>query len=207
MVVQVQIAVGDHRPAPVPPATAHDVHAGHGKGVCRAYHRADVEVVPEVLDRHVQPVAAGVQVGDDRLDAPVAVVVGHVAPVPLGEQLRVQPRVVGPGLRATGPRTDTDDGALPHLGGVTWPGRCGVVVAAHPSRRGSKPPRWPPKDGPPSASTEPVRGSPWKLTVGTARTAGSLASKYSARRKEKIEAMMLGGKVSTRVLSSRTLAL
>ena len=51
--------------------------------------RADVEVVPPVLDRHVEVVPPGVEVGDDRVVPPVAVPVHDVAPVARGEQLLV----------------------------------------------------------------------------------------------------------------------
>ena len=81
------VAVGDHRAATVPAAVADDVHLGGQERVGRAHDRADVEVVLPVLDRDVEVVPAGVEVGDDRLHAPVAVAVDDVAPVALGEQL------------------------------------------------------------------------------------------------------------------------
>ena len=63
-----------------------------------AHDGADVEVVAPVLDRHVERVASAVEVGDDRLDAPVAVAVDDVAAIAAGEQLGVESGVVGPGL-------------------------------------------------------------------------------------------------------------
>ena len=56
---------------------------------------ADVEVVLPVLDRDVERVAARVEVGDDRLVAPVAVAVDDVAAVAVREQLGVEARVAG----------------------------------------------------------------------------------------------------------------
>src|SRR5699024_6966416 len=109
VVPQVLVPVGDHRTAAVPPPPADDVHLLGGERVRRAHHRADVEVSPPVLDRHVERVPPGVQVGDDRLQAPVPVLVDDVAPVAGGEQLGVEPVVVGPGLRATGPGPDPHD--------------------------------------------------------------------------------------------------
>ena len=102
VVPHVLVAVGDHRAAPVPPSVADDVHLAGQEGVGRAHDRADVEVVLPVLDGHVEVVAPGVEVGDDRLHRPVAVAVDHVAPVALGEQLarRTAPR------RAAAPPTD-----------------------------------------------------------------------------------------------------
>ena len=89
VVPHVLVAVGDHRPAPVPPLAADDVHLAGEEGVGRADDRADVEVVLPVLDGDVEVVAPGVEVGHDRLDRPVAVAVDDVAAVALAEQLRV----------------------------------------------------------------------------------------------------------------------
>ena len=69
-----------------------------------AHHRADVEVVLPVLDRDVEVVPAPVEVGHDRLAPPVAVAVDDVAPVAVGEQLRVVARIRrghGPGQGPT----------------------------------------------------------------------------------------------------------
>ena len=105
VVPHVLVAVGDHGAAPVPPAPADDVHLGGEERVGVADHRADVEVVLPVLDRDVEVVPAGVQVGDDRLVPPVAVAVDDVAPVAGGEQLRV---VAGRPPATPGPRPDAD---------------------------------------------------------------------------------------------------
>ena len=96
VVPHVLVAVGHHRAAPVPAPVADDVHLAGEERVGRAHDRADVEVVLPVLDRDVEVVAAGVEVGDDRLQRPVAVAVHHVAPVALGEQLLVVHLAAGP---------------------------------------------------------------------------------------------------------------
>ena len=62
------------------------------EGVGGPHHRADVEVVLPVLDRDVERVPAGVEVGDDRVEPPVAVAVDDVAPVAVREQLGVEVR-------------------------------------------------------------------------------------------------------------------
>src|SRR5690606_41752747 len=61
------IAVGDPGAAPVPTPSADDVHGRRGEGVGGADDRADIRVVPEILDRHVEGVPARVDIGDDRL--------------------------------------------------------------------------------------------------------------------------------------------
>ena len=90
VVTQVLVAVGDHRAPPVPPPPPHELHLGGEERVRRPDHRADVQVVLPVLDGHVELVPAGVQVGDDRLEPPVAETVHHVAPVALGQQIRIE---------------------------------------------------------------------------------------------------------------------
>src|SRR5205823_1669106 len=84
MVPHVLVGVGDHRTAPVPPASADDVHLGGEEGVGVAYDGADVEVVLEVLDRDVERVTSRVEVGDDRVVPPVPIAIDDVAPVPGG---------------------------------------------------------------------------------------------------------------------------
>ncbi|MCO5569142.1 hypothetical protein L7F22_022850 [Adiantum nelumboides] len=139
VVVQPQVAVGDHRAATVPPASPDDVHPGDAEGVRRADHGADVVVVPEVLDRDVERVRAPHQLGGDGLAAPVAVAVDDVAAVPLLQQLRVPPVALRP---RPGPRADPDLAGDRPLAG---PG------LAHPSCRSASPSSA--RYGAPSAST------------------------------------------------------
>jgi Thioesterase-like superfamily len=98
VVADVLVAVGDHGAAAVPAAAADDVNLRREERVRVAHDRADVEVVLPVLDRDVERVAAGVEVGDDRVPPPVAVAVNDVAAVTGGEQRRIQPGVVRPRL-------------------------------------------------------------------------------------------------------------
>ena len=95
VVAQPLVAVGDHGAAAIPAAPADDVDGVDGERVGGAHHPADVGVVAEVLDRHMQRVSALVDVGDDRLTRPVPVGVDDVAGVAVAQQRRVVPRVVG----------------------------------------------------------------------------------------------------------------
>src|SRR3954469_23288244 len=101
----VLVAVGDHRAPPVPALFAHDVHGLGQERVRGSDDGADVQVVPPVLDGHVEGMPAAVEVGDDRLDGPVAVAVDDVARVAVAEQLGVVPRIRRPG---SGPGADPD---------------------------------------------------------------------------------------------------
>jgi len=53
VVAQPLIPVGDHGPAPVPAPAADDVHRVDGEGVRSTHDRADVRIIPEVLDGYV----------------------------------------------------------------------------------------------------------------------------------------------------------
>lgn len=53
VMTQPLIPVGDHGPAPIPASTAHDVHGIDRERVRGPHDRADVRVVPEILDGHV----------------------------------------------------------------------------------------------------------------------------------------------------------
>ncbi len=106
MVRQVLVAVGDHRAALVPAAAPDDVHGLCGEGVRGAHDRADVEVVLPVLDGDVERMPARVEVGDDRVHAPVPIAIDDVARVAVLEQLGVVARIVGPRCSTAGPRAD-----------------------------------------------------------------------------------------------------
>ena len=96
VVAQVLVAIGHHRAAAVPALAPDDVDLGGEESVRRPHDRADVEVVLPVLDRDVERVAPQIEVGDDRFELPVAVAVGHVAPVAVLEQLLVVLRIGRP---------------------------------------------------------------------------------------------------------------
>ena len=53
VMAQPLIPVGDHGPAPIPAPSAHDVDGIDRESVRGPHHRADVRVIPEVLDGHV----------------------------------------------------------------------------------------------------------------------------------------------------------
>ena len=102
VVAHVLVSVRHHRAAPVPAAPADDVDLGGEEGIGGAHDRADVEVVREVLDGNVEPVPALVEVLDDGLESPVAVLVDDVPPVAGQQQFPIKARVIGPrlGVRA-----------------------------------------------------------------------------------------------------------
>jgi putative membrane protein len=89
------VALGHHGTAAVPAAVADDVDLGGEEGVGGADDGADVHVVLEVLDGHMEGMAPRIEVGDDRLHRPIAVAIDDVARIALGQQLRIEPRVAG----------------------------------------------------------------------------------------------------------------
>ena len=137
VVVQLQVAVGHHGAAAVPAAAAHDVHAGRAERVRGAHHGADVVVVPEVLDGHVEGVRPGGEIGGHRVPPPVAVGVDHVAGVAVLEQLRVVARVGRPGRPAARPRSHADLARHRPLAGAGRVRRPGVLACRDDRRAGA----------------------------------------------------------------------
>ncbi len=99
MVAYVLVAIGHHRSSAVPATTADDVHRLGQERVGVAHDRADVEVVLPVLDRDVERVPHRVEVGHDRIDAPVPVAIDHIAAIADREQLGIETIIVGPRQR------------------------------------------------------------------------------------------------------------
>ena len=95
--------------------------------------------VREVLDRDVERVTCEIEVGDDRLDRPVAIPVHDVAPIAVPQELGIEPRVVGPGQLV---RTYADalgpGGVRPGGDGVRLVGRIGIRLGHGPRVRASK---------------------------------------------------------------------
>ena len=102
----VLVPIGDHRPSSVPAPLSDDVHLRGEEGVGGPNDTADVEVVLPVLDGDMEPMATGVEVGDDRVPSPVAVAIDDIPPVTAGKELWVESRVVRPRL---GVRAYSDD--------------------------------------------------------------------------------------------------
>ncbi len=131
VVAHVLVAVGDHRTASIPALAPNNVHLTCQKGVGGAHDGSDVEVVGEVLNRHVEGVSATIQILNDRLEPPVPVLVDDVASITPFEQLRIKPRIVGPRMRV---RADA------HRHGFRAVSHVCTCVTAHPgddSRYGS----------------------------------------------------------------------
>ena len=99
------IPVGHHRTASVPAFLTNNVHFLRQKGVRGAHHGTDIQIVLPVLDRDVKIMAARVKVGDNRLHAPVTVLIHHIAAVALAQKLFIPMLTLGP---LALPRTDAN---------------------------------------------------------------------------------------------------
>jgi len=102
----VLISVGNHGTASIPSTLSDHDYFRSKKGICGAHHRADVQVVTPILDRDGEFVAPGVEIGDDRLDRPVSVLIDDVTAVALAQQIVVVARILRPRLRM---RADSDE--------------------------------------------------------------------------------------------------
>ena len=107
MVADVLVHVGHHGPPSVPFALPDDVDLGGEKGVGGSDDRADVAVVFPVLDGDVELVSTTIEIGDNRLDRPVPVLIEDIAAIATSQELRIEAGVIGPRLSE---RADTDGG-------------------------------------------------------------------------------------------------
>lgn len=106
MVAYMLVTIGHHSTSAIPASAANDMDLLGQKRVCRAHHCADIHVVLPVLNSDMKIVAALVEIRNDRVHQPVAVLVGDVAPISLGQQLRV---IVRLRRQFTLPRANADD--------------------------------------------------------------------------------------------------
>lgn len=106
VVVQVEVAIGDHGAAAIPPPSSHDVNPRDVVGVGGAHDRPNVEVVIEVFESHSERVTAAVKVGDNSLQPPVPVAVWDVSAIPVGKEYRVVVVAGRPLLRWPGPNAN-----------------------------------------------------------------------------------------------------
>ena len=83
----VLVQLRHERALAIPFVRADDVHAARLERVGGAHHGADVEIVVQFSTATSKSCAAGVQVGFDGCDRPVAVAVEHVAAVAFVEQV------------------------------------------------------------------------------------------------------------------------
>ena len=72
------------------------MHFLRQKGVRGAHHGTDIQIVLPVLDRDMKIMAARIKVGDNRLHAPVTVLIHHIAAVALAQKLFIPMLALGP---------------------------------------------------------------------------------------------------------------
>ena len=87
------VLLSHHGTAAIPSTMTHDVHLLGQEGIRRSHNGADIHVVLEVLDRHVEGMSALIQVGDDGLHRPEAIPIDDIARVSVLKQLRIEPRI------------------------------------------------------------------------------------------------------------------
>ena len=77
-----EVAVGNHGASTIPIALADDVNGADIEGVGGANNRTNVEIMLPILNRNLQFMALGVEIGDDCLNFPISVMIKDVAAVP-----------------------------------------------------------------------------------------------------------------------------
>jgi hypothetical protein len=81
VVLDVLVPIGDHCATLVPPALSNDVHGVGEERIGVAHDRPDVEVVLEVLYGNVEAVTLRIEVLNDCLTLPIAVLIKDVSAI------------------------------------------------------------------------------------------------------------------------------
>ena len=77
----VLVAVSHHGAAAIPPFTSHDVHFFGKERVRRAHNGADIEIMRQVFNRHMECVPARIKIRNDRVESPIPILIDHIAGV------------------------------------------------------------------------------------------------------------------------------
>ena len=93
------ISVGDHGSATIPALATHDVNFLRQEGIRGTHDGADIEVVVEILDGHVERMSPGVEILDDRLESPISIFVDDISAVAVAQQIRIKSIIVWPRKR------------------------------------------------------------------------------------------------------------
>lgn len=125
VVAYVLISIGDHCSATIPSLAPDNVHFLGQEGIRSTHDRADVEIVIEVLDGHVERMSPRIKILDDGVESPVTVLVNDISTVAVAQQLRIKSIVVGPGkwMRAYAIELEFIVGAgvgLIHMPTIAW---------------------------------------------------------------------------------------
>jgi hypothetical protein len=121
----VLISIGDHCPATIPSLAPDNVHFLGQESIRSTHDRADVEIVIEVLDGHVERMTPRVEILDDCVESPVTVFINDISTVAVAQQLGIKSIIVGPGkwMRAYAVQLELIVGAgvgLIHTPTIAW---------------------------------------------------------------------------------------
>gem|GEM_PF-6696265 len=94
--MHVLVSIGHHCAAAIPSSFADNVYRCRKKRICVAHHRADIEIVFPVLDRHMKWVSPGVEIGDDGLARPITIRIDHIASIAIGQEFGIEVSTLRP---------------------------------------------------------------------------------------------------------------
>ena len=96
MMTHMLITIRHHRTTTIPAATPNNMDLLRQHRIRRAYHRANIQIMLPILNRHMKIMAARIQVSNNRVHRPVTVLIHHVTAVALTQQLLIPVVALGP---------------------------------------------------------------------------------------------------------------
>ena len=96
MMTHMLITIRHHRTTTIPTATPNNMDLLRQHRIRGTHHRANIQVMLPILNRHMKIMAARIQVSNNRVHRPVTVLIHHVTAVALTQQLLIPVVALGP---------------------------------------------------------------------------------------------------------------
>ena len=90
------ITIRHHRTTTIPAATPNNMDLLRQHRIRSTHHRANIQVMLPILNRHMKIMAARIQVSNNCVHRPVTVLIHHVTAVALTQQLLIPMVTLGP---------------------------------------------------------------------------------------------------------------
>ena len=89
MMTHMLITIRHHRTTTIPAATPNNMDLLRQHRIRSTHHRANIQIMLPILNRHMKIMAARIQVSNNRVHRPVTVLIHHVTAVALTQQLLI----------------------------------------------------------------------------------------------------------------------
>ena len=89
MMTHMLITIRHHRTTTIPAATPNNMDLLRQHRIRSTHHRANIQVMLPILNRHMKIMAARIQISNNRVHRPVTILIHHVTAVALTQQLLI----------------------------------------------------------------------------------------------------------------------